>query len=429
MAPIRRDRALPALVAALACVLTVLAGPPADAARPGSAKWPWVARQSLQANGKVTVRLEWPKAARSKKYRISYAPLKGRLNRGEVSGSRKKRVNTVRRDRGRLQHARIRNLKPGTTYCFQVQGVRGRTSGRAGGVHCKTTTQRSRRRPPAGTDLAIGTFNTCSTACARNLGTGWETRGPLVLQRVREMRTGAASGRAVDVVAVQEGNEATAYLTTHLDGTFTRACQTSDGSGRRRDNNQALLVRDATWQVVPETAGGMHFGDIGADGSHGACWARIRSVATQREVVVVSLHLYAHSTAAGDRIRRAQTKAVIAAVDRDLPGSTVVFAGDFNSWRGRRPDRPEKVLSSLGYDDAFDPATSYLSHPHLTSHCEGARRPHTSPTWAGHLDRIFVPRGVHVASWKVDYRLSGGRYVAPFASDHNPVVVGLVLPG
>lgn len=425
-----RSRTVATLLVVVACVLTVLVGAPAQA-RPGRATWPWVGGQLL-AGGKVDVLLQWDRVARSPRYRISYAPLHGRLTPGEVRYSPHRHTKVVRRDRGHLQSAWLRRLRPGTFYCFQVQGLsrhRGRPAGAPSGLHCKMTTRRTRARPANGTGLVVGTYNTCSSACASTLRTDWETvRGPLVERRIREMRAAGPTSRPVDVLAVQEGNRATSWLTGRLADTFTRGCQTGDGTGKSSEDNQSVFVRSTTWEVVGGTAGGMNFHDIGGDGAHGACWVRIRSRATGRELVVVDLHLYAPSTTAGDRIRRAQTAAVVSAATTALPGTPVVYAGDFNSWRGRRYDKPQTLLAGLGYDDAFDPALAFLSRPSLTSVCGTSTRPATSPTWAGHLDRVFVPPGVHVASWKVDYRLQAGRYVAPLASDHNPVVVQLVLP-
>lgn len=413
-----RPHLLLALIAALACALTVLAPAPAQA-RPAGAKWPWVVGQSVQANGKVSVRLQWKKIARSRKYKIDYAPLKGKLGSGEVQKSRKKKSLVVKGKGGAYKNATVKNLKAGKVYCFQVYGVSGKSYGNRGGVHCKMTTRANRRAPRSGFPLVMGTFNTCSASCT-DLAP-WRERAPQVRDRILQMRA--------DVVAVQEGNEATPYLEQNLPG-FVKGCQTSDGVKGRPlgDRDQSLFVRTSTYDVVPRTAGGLDFKALTGNYAHGACWVLVRHKATQAQVVVVSSHF---SGTPAVRVR--QMKAVVDRINGSpaLVGVPRAFAGDFNSNASHTSRKADVSLSAMraagGYDNAYDMANRFLTKPFYNSGGAGQAKAKTSWTWGDHVDRVFVSPGVHVASWKVDYRIRKGRNVNR-VSDHNPVIASLVVP-
>lgn len=430
-----------ALATALAFVLSALAAAPAEA-RPAGAKWPWVVAQTVQANGKVSMRLEWKKIARAKKYRIDYAPLKGSLTSGEVQKSRKKKSKVVKGGPGKLKHGVVSNLKPGKVYCFQVYGVSGKTYGNRGGVHCKMAT-RANRRPAASTSpLVVGTYNTCSAACTTLAP--WNQRRTGVRDRILQMRT---AGRAADVVAIQEGNNAVPYFdgtsatelskpagspAVNLPG-FTKGCQNVDGAKgpnntRLGIHNQALYVRTSTYDVIPGTAGGMDFKSLTGNYAQGACWVKVRNRATKHEVVVVSVHLASGSAS----VKTRQLGAVIDRINakQNLKSTPKVFAGDFNSnasHTSRKADAPLSYMMARGYDSAYDMANRIENKPYYNSGGAGAVKAPTSWTWGDHVDRVYVAPGVHVASWKVDYRITGGRNVQRVA-DHNPIEALLLFP-
>lgn len=416
-----------ALLAALVCALPVvgLASPALAASRPAKAGIVWMTHQVQRTGPTVSLRLEWARVSGASVYEVEYAPASGVITTDEVQRSRSKKVKRLRGDRDSLQAVMVDGLRPGTTYCFQLRGQNSAGYGYRGGPHCKVTVRSSRSVPAASIPLVVGTWNTCSTACATSLGP-WSTRGPWVRNRIEQMDVGAG-GRAVDVVAIQEGNEATSYLTDELDGTFTRGCQTGDGTGSRYDDNQSVFVRDATYEVVPDTNGGLSFEQYD-DKAHGACWVKVREKESGQEVVVVGLHLWPQNSALGDSRRAAQTDDVADAVNAAFPDETVVYAGDFNSTRSRATDGPLKRLYAEGQDDAYDQSLRYLSRPTRNSASGTSTTIRNSWTWGDHVDRVFAPAGVHVATWEVDYRLDGSRYASPMLSDHNPVLVSLLIP-
>lgn len=391
----------------------MLAAAPADA-RPAGAQWPWVIAQTVQSNGKVSMTLEWKKIARSKKYRIDYAPLKGNLGSGEVQKSRHKKSKTVKGGGGKLKHGVVANLKPGKVYCFQVYGVSGKSTGNRGGVHCKMTTRADRRPVSSSYRMVVGTFNACSRACG-----GWSSgRDELAMRRIQEMRMG---GYPVDVLAVQEATDATDTFDAKLVG-FTHACETVEGA----DDDQSLFVRTSTYEPIAGTQGGISFpGHYG----NGACWAQIRNIATQQTIVAASIHL---SPGSSNSLRASQLTTVVGMINKQFGASSRrIYAGDFNSHAShttRATDVPLGILWANGhYDDSYDMANAFLSKPYYNSGGAHSATPVTSWTWGDHIDRVFTPPGVHVASWKVDYRMSGGRYVQQ-VSDHNPVLVSLSIP-
>lgn len=423
--PARGSRRWVAMLAALACALPLLAlaAAPAHAARPNKAGAVWMTHQVQRTGPTVSLRLEWAKIRGATSYEVEYATSSGSIARTEVQGSRYKRTLKVRGDRDNVQALMVDRLAPGKTYCFQVRGRNSAGYGLRGPVHCKVTVRTSRPKPAASIPLVVGTYNTCSSACAGSLG-AWRSRGPWVRNRILQMNV---SGRAVDVVAIQEGNEATSYLTSELDGTFTRGCQTGDGTNNVYHDNQSVFVRDATYDVVAGTRDGLNFERYG-DKAHGACWVMVREKHSRQEVVVVGLHLWPPSDAAGDAERARQIDLVADTVSGQFPNSTIVYAGDFNSNRSRATDTPLKRLYADGQDDAYDQALRYLTRPYRNSATGTSTTPKTSTTWGDHVDRVFAPAGVHVAGWKVDYRMDGSRYASPMPSDHNPVLVSLLIP-
>lgn len=423
----RGTRRWAGVVAALVCALPLagLTASPAFAAKPGRAGVSWVIAQTLNAGPSVAVQVQWPRVSGATSYEIEFALSYGAISSTEVQGSRTKRTVRVRGTRTSVQTGLATGLRAGSTYCFQIRARNASGFGYRGPLHCKVTMRSTRAVPPTSIPMVVGTYNTCSSACTSTLG-AWSTRGPRVRDRIRQMNVGA-SGRPVDVLAIQEGNDATPYLTAQLDGTFTRGCQTGDGTGRVYDENQSVFVRDSTYEVVPQTAGGVTFARF-SDPSHGACWVKVRAKASQQEVVVVSVHLWNVTDAAGDSRRGAETDLVADTVKAAFPGDTIVYAGDFNSHRSRATDAPLNRMYADGEDDSYDQAARYLSRPYRNSACGTSTTPRTSWRWGDHVDRVFAPVRVHVATWEVDYRMDGSRYLAPLPSDHHPVLVSLLIP-
>ena len=424
------SRTLTVAVAMLACLAALLV---AATAAPGSAATTtpvaragamWQAQQKIGSHS-VAVLMQWARVKGATTYEVDYAPSTKAINGAGIQKSKKKRTLKVSGTKASVQARRVTGLKPGTIYCFQVRGRHGKKVGYRGPAHCKVTAELNRARKDPFVQMVVGTFNVCSGKCGTLLP--WSRRRALVRQRILEMNVGSR-GRAADVVAVQEANEATAWLREDaLAGTFTQACQTIEGTSH---DNQSVFVRNKTYEVVRGSQGGLRFdGAQYDDPTHGACWARVKERASGLEAVVVGLHLRDGTGTANDRVRRAETAAILDRVAKAHPDTPVVLAGDTNSTRTRALDGPRVALEGAGFRDAYEESALYRSRPYRNSACGATGAVRKSITWGDHIDRVFVPADVHVSSWEVDYRIrTASRYVTPLASDHNPVVISLLFP-
>lgn len=128
-----RPRALPAVVAALACAVSLLGGAhasPAEAATPARVTDARVASPTISGStASLTVR--WDRAARANSYQVLW--------------SRSRRMTNPRVASTRNRSLTVRRLRQGATYCFQVRGVAGRTRGARSAVVCRATPRRLAR--------------------------------------------------------------------------------------------------------------------------------------------------------------------------------------------------------------------------------------------------------------------------------------------
>lgn len=411
------------VLAALATLLAALGpAPQAEAAGLRSPGPNWtVAQQSV--GGRIALTIRWNRVAGARSYDITFAPSASGapIYGGQIARSRSKRTVGIRATSASTQTGVVSGLAPGATYCFQVRARAGSKRGGYGNVRCKLVVNRAHAVPAAGAaPLAMATFNVCSAACSRMAP--WTTRRREVVRRIQQMNVGAR-GRAVDVIAIEEGRQAAedgGFLDTALRGTFENGC-------RARSFLQSIYVRTATYEVVSGTAGAISFAP--SDPSHGACWVQVRERSTQKTVVVVALHLRNGIASSDNTIRARQTSAVLAAVRAAQPNEPIVLGGDYNSNRSRSVDAPARVMASRGFYDAYDQALAYRSYPLYNSASDDRGTIRKGLTWGDHVDRVFVSPGLAVRSWEVDYRLGRpGYYAQPLASDHNPVLVEVAIP-
>jgi hypothetical protein len=125
-----RPRPLLAVLAALACAVSVLGGAqssPAQAATPARVVDVRVTNPVISGStANLTVR--WDRAARARSYQVLW--------------SRSRRMTNPRVASTRNRSLTVRRLRQGVTYCFQVRGVSGRTKGRRSAVVCRVTPRR-----------------------------------------------------------------------------------------------------------------------------------------------------------------------------------------------------------------------------------------------------------------------------------------------
>lgn len=390
----------------------------AQLVRPAAA---WVDTQRLEGSppSSTALTLRWYRTPGARSYEIDYAQ-----GQGNVQRDANKRTVTAD-SRAGIESKVISGLKPKKVYCFQVRTVNKFGKSARSTTHCNFTMPRSRAVPASSFGLDVATYNVCSTVCTNN-GRPWSGRQAAVAQRI--------GGLDVDAVALQEATLATpAFESGALPG-FTKACQVGDGypdgTSAANWNNQSLFVRDASVSVVPGSAGGIRFPQVGSvTPTHGACWAEVVDTATGQHAVVVSAHLVYPIGNKYDTGRYEQTDALLAAIAQRYPAGAppIVLGGDFNSHRARAFDGPRERLEQSGFHDGFDVAARYLSLPFQNSAHGWSTVPLTTPRWGNHLDHVFAPAGTHVASWQIHEPLANGLY-SNLLSDHSPVRVSLLIP-
>ncbi|MCR1781156.1 endonuclease/exonuclease/phosphatase family protein [Nocardioides carbamazepini] len=376
----------------------------------------WVDRQQPQG-GTLALTFRWNEVPGATSYELAYVP-----GEKDIQKHKKKKVVTVNATGTGTAGALIGGFAPSQTYCFQVRPSGPLGTGAWGVAGCKYTEPAS-RFTGGGIQVNMMTWNVCSAdgpACA---GHPWNDRAARAQARI------AAIGP--DAVALQESTPAV----DDLDDTagYERACNVGVGlPDQPNARNQSLIVKSAKFDIVANTARGMRFSGY----SHGGCWVELTDKAPgagNRPVVIASLHL-APPAQASDQVRHDQAVAFVAAVQADvaarhLPGAVppIIFAGDFNSDRNSGRDGPREHLNALGYDDAYDVAEEYAALPYLNSFNAWSSTPRIFPRWGGHIDRVFVPPGARVTSWRTDEPYANGLWT-DLLSDHAPVRVTVQIP-
>ncbi|WP_159085918.1 endonuclease/exonuclease/phosphatase family protein [Aeromicrobium chenweiae] len=415
-------------------------------ARPGQVGTPYVT-----ASTPHSLTVNWPPAPGARRYKVTYAssPSKAHRSSAHVKVSKKRRT-TVR----------LTGLRKAKRYCVTVRAVTRHGTGPRSPAHCSFTMRRSLR--PQGSTVSVATFNVC--AAAPNCRP-WRGRERAIVRRILDADA--------DVVAVQESTRRSAELARLLapygyarysddpgrdDETLyyrtaklqmstvpvTRStCEHDPYVGdddtsvweapRHFDDatGQWYLQRDGAWFTEvdlcrPRTKNVASRGRFGSPTGATAAWASLRVVATGKTYLFVSAHLTHSATPKAVRLRRTETRQLIAKATRVARGRAVVFMGDFNSYRGLN-DTPRREMARQGWFDAYDRSATY-TRPFLSSLNGWDTRARTLGIWGGHIDRIFIRGTVGSTAWKVVARTKNRRYAGTKASDHNPVRATLHLP-
>lgn len=164
---------------------------------------------------------------------------------------------------------------------------------------------------------------------------------------------------------------------------------------------------------------------------HWAVYQVFTDLATNAKFVFVAFHLIQVNTdpSVDDAARQDQTESMIQQAQAFNAGANlpIIFAGDTNSASESKHanDGPRVAMRGSQIDDSFDVATSR----HHTKYNSGNLFAPKPPAAGIYLDAIFADPGVGVSSWDELLKLSGGKFVLPIPSDHNPVVSTLVIPG
>lgn len=169
-------------------------------------------------------------------------------------------------------------------------------------------------------------------------------------------------------------------------------------------------------------------------------WVKLRSVATNNSFYVFNTHTVAGNKDSGRTVggltapeaRREEIKLLAAAVKRvNTDNLPVVLTGDYNSTCEVTPNDdpmslneiPCKILAGAGFSDAGETANSAgtaVNFEYNTTHGSVGEQVKNGRQ----IDRIFFSQGIGVKSWKniIDD-------TTKMASDHSPVVAGLIIPG
>jgi hypothetical protein len=171
-------------------------------------------------------------------------------------------------------------------------------------------------------------------------------------------------------------------------------------------------------------------GEASLGNQHWAAYQEFTDIASGAKFVFVAFHLVEvnNSPSADNAAREEQTTSMVSqatSFDASL-GLPIVYAGDTNSaLESSHPvDGPRVVMRAHDIDDAFDVAQTRAN----TKYNSGNQYFAEPPASSIYIDAVFAEPGVGVTSWNELLNLSGGKFVDPIPSDHNPVVVSVDVP-
>lgn len=299
-------------------------------------------------------------------------------------------------------------LKPGTTYYVRVQGLNDAIVGGFSSVS-------SARLGTAGTTARVITYNLCGQdKClnSTNKMKKWSTtRKALAGAHVRSANA--------DIIATQESSYIDTKFGTQLPG-FTLAAHKSAKS---------LFFKASKYTEVKS-------GEITLSNAlkKYAVWADLKDIATGTRFIVVDAHLHSGKGKSRDDERTRETTILINAIKKINPyGLPVIYAGDFNSnasnanqskYKGGY-DAPLRVFTAAGIVDSYNVSKSFLGAAYNSAN-QALNPPLKS---SHHVDHIFTSADIKTLTWRVMVRLTGSKYTLPFASDHNPIMADLAVPG
>lgn len=254
--------------------------------------------------------------------------------------------------------------------------------------------------------ISVMSWNLCGSACP-----DWPTRSRHMAAKVGQI--------APDVAVVQEGgwtlNERRPTMQAFKSLGYATANDKDPHLGRYTYYNPAKF------QAVSA-------GSFGLGGAHGMSWTKLRTRADRQTFVVVDVHLNWPKSADADRERQMREgMAKLAPIAGDLP---TIWAGDFNSNSSRADDAPARIMAASGHVDTIDVAAD-VKNADVNS-ARSSRSPTAKVKRNGdQVDHIYVDKTMTVSTWRqyVDTNATGDRYVAPFITDHNPILAVVGIPG
>ena len=311
------------------------------------------------------------------------------------------------------------DLTRGTRYYFRVRAYSGTVASAPSAVVSAVA-------PASGHNVRVMTYNLMhSSRDGEKVGTEtvapWSQRRQGVVALVRKANPDVLGlQEANDWVGAVKGPRMVDDLRDRL-GTYSLA-STEVTPGQRGWFRTAryLLYRTSTYRAVG--AGGNWTLDTGRF----AAYQVLQHRTTGARFLAVSVHLEAGSGRAVDLRRQAQTERLLSLVKsfQSHTNVPVIYVGDFNSHERNVVDGPGVAFRAAGHVDADEVAQTLGNRRYNSAN----RYLRTAPASGLHIDHVYVPPGVAVRGWQVVLNLTGGRFVGPIPSDHNPVAADVVLP-
>ena len=258
---------------------------------------------------------------------------------------------------------------------------------------------------PTSDAVSVMSWNLCTTSCSK-----WDGRvGPAMKQI-------AAAGP--DIVATQEAGWRRSIRTPTVKGFGSIGYANANSKGPFI--GRYIFYKPTKFSLLKS-------GSFSLGGNHGIAWAKLRTKADGAEFVVVDAHLYPGQSVAADQQRKTQMNKALPRIAKVAGGKPTVWAGDFNSNKSRTTDTPAAVLNAAGLQNTVAIAAQKTN---TDINSAKGRSATAAVKKDGNLtDHIWATPDVSVSRWSQNIVANDGHYVAPFISDHNPIIATLAIPG
>jgi endonuclease/exonuclease/phosphatase family metal-dependent hydrolase len=258
----------------------------------------------------------------------------------------------------------------------------------------------------AGADLSVMTYNIRRDALTDSSG-----RNGLVVNTIKTQQP--------DIIGFQEMDQ---VQLTAISDALPQYAKTSDRLGDTRrifwNKEKFKKVRDGTWNSAK------------TEGSNTMPWVELEANGTS--FYVFNLHTQPGTGEVNTKLRAADGKKLIddvipSATNND--GKAVIVTGDMNSgYPGHKGTRSTEFYSAFTKNKTFDLAIN-LAEKKTGDRCETAHSfgsQDCGKNNARHIDHIYISNNVKptVSSWK-----NIADDTTKNASDHNPVIANISIPG
>ena len=256
---------------------------------------------------------------------------------------------------------------------------------------------------PTSDAISLMSWNVCASSCGN-----WDQRISPAVEQVGRI--------SPDIVGVQEGGWGKGKRPYTFKGFGSLGY--ANANAKKPFIGRYLFYKPGKFDLIKS-------GSFSLGGNHGMAWAKLRTKADGMVFTVVDVHL---APAKGANAERKRQMLEGTSRIRNLAGGGVtIYLGDFNSNKSRSYDAPADVMKDAGMKDSVSIAANKLNADVNSARGRSATAPVKRD--GNQTDHIYVPAGTSVASWQQVVNAKGNHYVAPFISDHNPIMATVGLPG